>query len=444
MYGVGYNTAVKDLYELISRKKLSTPDKVLGFCFENKFKEVLETCFEALVITHKAKGSEVVPSLFSFSASLTLSGSNYPCESLMCRMDRVAELAKFSCLYSDRTTIYNPFDFVYFYLNPQDEPGMSDERFRKEAANAFMISLEFRPLIERGLIVFSKTISLICSECKKKKDKKVNSIVQELEAISKNTLFPLLKEEIEIEYGDGFFNLAGIDSLIGDNVYLHYKKFPTFLLKSGKKVESLKRLEYNNPLVQRIVGEAIDSLVFQKIDNLESLTQTYLTSNVLERLLLEKLQIQTESRAFTMFTEGLPIVQDLSYEEIMKTRDSYPDEFGSFQEHVSNLVTKARAFETQKEFDTYISSKLKRDLKDLEKIQNEAKRKLRIKGFAEGAFLSAAIAISPLPNSAIPGILGVAKAIYGCTKLVTEADETEKRVRRSPLFFYYKLSRARH
>ena len=211
--------------------------------------------------------------------------------------------------------------------------------------------------------------------------------------------------------------------------------------RNGKRIKSVKDLQYDNQLVQKIIGEAVDSLVFQKIDNLESLSQTYLTSNVLERMMLEKLQSQKASRVLNLFSEGLPVVQDLSYEEIIKTRDDYPDEFGSFQENVSDLVIKADTFETQREYNSYVSNKLKGDLKDLEKVQNEARKRLRSGGFVEGAFLGATIMISALSNSQIPGILSVVKAAYDCNKLVSEASEIQRKVEKSPLFFYYKLNK---
>ena len=205
---------MNELYDLIGKRKLNSSEDVLNFCLKGEFEDVLDVSTNALAITQKVEDDEISPSLFNFSASLTLSGAGYPCDILSCRMSKMTELAKFSCLYSDRTTIYNPFDFVYFYLNPQGKQEMSGERFRMEATNAFMIVLEFRPLIERALIVFSKTISLDCSECKKKKDKMIKSIVKELENISRKTLFPLIKEKIGIEYGKGFLHLTGIESLV--------------------------------------------------------------------------------------------------------------------------------------------------------------------------------------------------------------------------------------
>jgi len=415
---------------------------VFEFCENRNFKDILDTCLEVFALTQKPN-IKIPSSLFNFSASLTLSGGNYPCESPFCRINRIRDLAIFSSLYSDRTTIYNPFDFVCFYLNPSANDDISDKDFRIEAMNAFAITLELRPLLERGLIVFSKTIYFICASCKKKKDKITGLIIRDLDVVGKKTLFPLIQDKLEIKYGEKSFHLQGIEDLIGDDVYFHYKEFPSFLTKGGKRINTIKDLKYNNPLIQRIIGKAIDSLMFQKLDGIENITQTYLTSNFLEKTLLEKIGKQSETKALNLFAKGLPVIQGVPLENIISTRDQYSDEFKSFQNRVSDLVNEGNRFETQEEFDSYVVSNLTGELNDLTKIQKEGKKKLRSEGFTEGAFLGASIAISVLSNSQAPGILGLAKACYDCTKLISEAEEIEKEVQKSPLFFYYKLNKLR-
>lgn len=435
-----YNAVMKDLYKLIKKNKLITLKEIFDFCKNGEFEKVVDICMEAFVITTKSKNQIAPGSLFNFSASFTLSGGAYPCESIPCRMSKVADLAKFSSIYSDGTTIYNPFDFVYYFLNPQGKHEMSPDYVRLEALNAFSIAIEFKSLIERGIIKFSKTIYVTCAKCKKKRDKIINSIYEELDDIAKNTLYPLLKKEIEIEYEKNAFHLRGIEPFIGEDLYIHYKKFPNFLIKKGKKVSSLQDLGFDNPLIQKITTEAIDSLVFQKIASLENLTQTYLTTSMVEKTLLEKMGQKAENRVLNFFTKGLPVIQGMPYERVIEMRDTFSTEFKSFQTHISELIGKAETFESQEEFDIYVSNELKEQLKDLKKIEVEGRKKLIAKGIAHGAMLVASIGISTITNYDLPSLLGIAQATYGCKNLLSKAEELEEEVQKSPIYFYYKLS----
>ena len=335
---------MKELYEFLKKWHLTTPKEISKFCEDVKIEEVLETSMEAFIITQKARNKAIPGSLFNFSASCTLSGGNYPCEAISCRINHIAELAKFSSIYSDSTTIYNPFDFVYFAFNSSSKQQITPHTIRLEALNAFSITLEFKPLVERGLINFSKTIYVICTKCKKKKDKIINSIIDELEKIAEKTLFPLFKKSVEIEYEKDSFHLRGIETLIGEDFYFHYEKFPNYLIKNRKRINSIKDLQYDNPLIQKIITEAINSLMIQKIDNLENLTQTYLTTNMMEKTLLESMGKQVDNTALNFFAKGLPIIENMPYERIVEMRDVYSDQFKSFQNLVYDLMNKAKKF----------------------------------------------------------------------------------------------------
>ncbi len=233
---------MKELYNLLEKKKLNSPKRIIKFCEENKFDEVIETCVEAFTISLKANKQVPFSSLFNFSASVTLSGGSYPCSSEFCRLKQLSYLAKFSSFYSDCTTIYNPFDFVYNLLDPKQEHEISPEKFINEAINAFLITLEFKPLIMSGLIRFSNTVNTICMACKKKLDRKRKLSYKELDNTALKKLFPLLKNEIEIEYEKDSFHLAGTEPLVNEDMYIHYKKTP--FIYDSKRKEDKKFKEY--------------------------------------------------------------------------------------------------------------------------------------------------------------------------------------------------------
>lgn len=130
----------------------------------------------------------------------------------------------------------------------------------------------------------------------------------------------------------------------------------------------MKNLKYNHPFIQRIADEAIDSLLIQKIEKVENLTQTYLTNNFLEKTMLEEMRNQLVTKPFNFIAKDLPILNELPYEILIEIRNKYSDEFKSFQNHISELFNKAHNFETQEEFNIFVKNELRKQLLDLKKI----------------------------------------------------------------------------
>ena len=434
---------MKELYRLIDKKKLTSPQNIISFCEKCSIEEIIETVSEAFAYSNSPKDKLMQASPFNFSSSITLSGGEYPCASPSCRIERVNDLAKFSAIYSSSTTIHNPFDFIYYVISPEQHPiNVSDEEIRRETFIAFMIAQEFKPLIEARVLNFSRTLYLICKECKIKRDNETKSIKKKLDQIAKKNLFPLLKDRValELKQKDKYFHLSGIDELIGEDLYFHYLKFPEFLIgTNGKKITDIHQLKNSNPLVKQLFDNAIESLMVQKISDLEKITKTYLTNSLFEKILLEEMGKKSEDKVLNFFLEDVPVIQTIPYERVLEMRQKHSDEFSSFQDEVSIVMDKAKSFETQTEFNEYVKDKLQSQLNDIKKIQEKQRKKNLLKGVLQGAFLGASIAISLKTNGQVPALLGVAQASYGCSNLLSQVGDFENRLRKSPMYFYYRL-----
>ncbi len=99
-------------------------------------------------------------SIFSHTASLSLSGGMWPCANIECRLNRAKELAQFAAFYSDRVIMNNGlFTSV----------GRFEQADLDEARSAFHDELEIlivlRPLIESGLIVPVTMSTNTCFHC---------------------------------------------------------------------------------------------------------------------------------------------------------------------------------------------------------------------------------------------------------------------------------------
>jgi len=99
-------------------------------------------------------------SVFSHTASLSLSGGPTPCASAGCRIRRARELVQFAAFYSDRVFVNN---------NLFTSSGRFQNVPIDEARSAFHDELEiiliFRPLIESGLVVPVTPTTTLCYHC---------------------------------------------------------------------------------------------------------------------------------------------------------------------------------------------------------------------------------------------------------------------------------------
>jgi len=90
-------------------------------------------------------------SIFSFSASLSMGGGNYPCENLNCRFENVKKTAQFAALYSDRVYI-NYYANDYNHFEATKEPVVIDA-MKSRMFNDLKLLCYLRPLIEGGKII---------------------------------------------------------------------------------------------------------------------------------------------------------------------------------------------------------------------------------------------------------------------------------------------------
>lgn len=88
---------------------------------------------------------------FVHSASMSLIGSRYPCESIDCRIERIHELMQFAVLYSDRVYVKNILaDHIY---DIDDMVSNNEELFRERLTDDLIILNKMRPVIEKGFII---------------------------------------------------------------------------------------------------------------------------------------------------------------------------------------------------------------------------------------------------------------------------------------------------
>lgn len=431
----------KDLYSLLETKKLTSSRQIIEFCNKSSFDEVAELIAECFGITNAPK-EKLIPSLFNFSASLTLSGGEFPCSFPAHRLERIAEIAQFSALFADSVRIHNPFDFIYIFTH-SDKDDFSDfeeQKFRTDSLVALETVRVLKPLIESGIAYFSRTIYFACKSCLKAKERAAKQLGDQMYADAKKKVDKFIKEKISIEIpNENEIHLIGTKEIIGEDLVYSSEKSLKILKNKHGEIIKKPNTKLWKCITSQFINEAIDSVMYQKIETLENFSETYLTSNAIEKLLLT--QIGKKSNNISdLVVNNVPIASGIGLNRVLEIRNTYQDSFNKFRSFLEELSSKSGNFENQSEFNTWVSGKIKNELEELRHVQNEGRRKLFGKGLVAGGFLGATLAISKVNNFDIQSVLGVMQSMMGCSDVFRESSEFESKLGNNPSYFYFKLT----
>ncbi|MEK9156548.1 MAG: hypothetical protein AAB448_00180 [Patescibacteria group bacterium] len=148
------------LFDLLENTGLLKGDKVNRDAVSStKQSELLDIATQAGDLT-SAASIGTANSIYTHTASLSLSGGPWPCSGMKCRLSKAHELAQFAAFYSERVFINN--GLASLARGSKNSPTSNIQR-------GFLRELEIiavlRPLIEAGIIVPVATPPRLCFHC---------------------------------------------------------------------------------------------------------------------------------------------------------------------------------------------------------------------------------------------------------------------------------------
>ena len=285
------------LFNYLNKKGIDNPTQIQSKILEkmplNNVIELLEQCF---ILSNQNSTFKGKPSLFDFVVNESLSGGSVPCGAIKCRTKQVIDLIKFSILYSDSVLISNPFDFFYNY-NFDFKNAEQEYFFRIKFLGSLLNISLMKPLIENRKIRINNTIRVLCSNCKKRVKKAEEKIQEKLWKFGEDKIYSELRKSITLQIKDGALFINGLGEYISeDRVVLNFGVLPKEIVRlAGKSEKEIKKSRIPIVVFNKIIREAIDSLMLQKFDPLEGNRFTYLTNNKIETQMIDNLsEIKTE------------------------------------------------------------------------------------------------------------------------------------------------------
>lgn len=274
-------------------------------------------------------------SLFSFSANKELSSGMHSCSYLNCRQKNIKKLAQFAVLYSDNLFIYNPFEDYFLIKDWEDD--------LKQKLHDDLIILDYlSPLINKGIIRFSKSQESMCELCYSELFKKFEIILDTIEqTIMDTTEFTVIKEcdELLIEA------TSSPDYWGHATTYMHIKnsnKLKKYLLHTDKyelKRTDLKKLK----IVSRRAEEILLDLIQQNA-NVKTLNNNYLFTNNYYPQIVNKINrynpnVLSPYDIAEGLTHVVPAIENTSLHNLINLRENDFESFLVYRDSIRKLIS---------------------------------------------------------------------------------------------------------
>jgi hypothetical protein len=320
------------IFELLHENDLNSSDdfpKILTW--DDADLNALMIQIEELDLNEKGNGQ----SLFSFSANKALSSGKDPCVHLNCRLKNLKKLAQFAVLYSDNVFIYNPFE-DYFYIQDWDDDD-------KQSLLDDLIVLDYLgPLLNKGILKFSKSQQFMCEHCCSELFKKFESLLSSIEkTILDTTTFHILKQ-----YDEYIIEATGSREYWGhEKTYLVLKKpgkFKRYLQEDDRhllKTGDIKKLKLASSHAEEIMLDLI-----QQNSNVKTLNNNYLfTNNYYPQIINQINNYNPNGISPYDITKGLehaiPSLENTSLYNLINLRENDFESFLVYRDSIKRLIS---------------------------------------------------------------------------------------------------------
>ena len=451
---------------LISRGKLN-PRALVSL----PFSQIIDIA-NTISIALNSRQARRVDSPYVHSASLDLGGAPAECESVHCRLDKVASLAQFAGLYSDSVTVDN--FFADYASVAGHAPDRDSERFRERVAADITVALSMRPLIDAELIrLFSPAILQdahhICMDClanhlfgphgsrrfRKVFDGLASKYLSSMsvEVYHQYDCYHLICELPEdlFEHGSIVFFGEWSDELL---------EIPKILsrIDHGEHVYLSKTSRQKIGIHHRVARIPIQSIIYHAAVT-RTLGTSFLTHRKLDIDLLHavgsdkatQLRNQTLYQNFQLL---LPFAADVPVKQLLKLRQREEEAFIRFQAAISRTIAEIRSIEgeiSNQDARNLYGDVIRPRLAELDLKVKEAKRDLVRYPAAALAGTMAVLGFGFFSGTlttelqTMVAALGGYKAVHDLTTKTIDLADVRKSVRHDDMYFLWRarnLSRA--
>jgi hypothetical protein len=420
---------------------------------------LVEAAFQSAELC-SASAISNVGSIFSHTASLSLSGGLLPCAAIDCRTEKAKELAQFAAFYSDRVFINNGLFSLSGMLQNED---LDNARYMFH--DELEILLVLRPLIEAGLVVPTTASTNTCLHCLGRKSLPAGEVVKFDNALkrftkrfedevtvtlewekSEQVVMKVTGHEDLVEHGSSTRSAGSIRKLTHE-----HPKLAAELRKEGRVVlpKSIRRkwgtdAEYAHDLFDDIGFEMGLS---------QCLKTSVVTSRPIEVDILNDVVRSDElNRRNTVVQKYLtclvPFIENISSDELLALRNDEMDAFISFRqvfakaidEHIKLKQGNFSERDAEAVYKEIVEPELARLNQKVKSASNSILKKSRASAIGWTAAITAGFYFGFVQSS----LVAAAQAL-GLTKIAADlaagvlASSGEDAIRNENMYFLWKI-----
>lgn len=351
---------MKKVFELLKKRGIRTFTSIEK-CIMHEFriKDILDLnarLINSMPLT-KSAPKDLTP--FNFTANSNMTAQHNHCLAWNCRLRRIEETAQFAALYCDKLYILNYFEDY----SPESQVIPLNHRqeieLRYQYAGDLKILFALKPLLDAGIVRFTKTKYHFCQTCATKIlpppvlreiDHLVNVITKEY---LKTCKARLVREKKLPDPYSMLLKIQGPEELYEQGGMVRLQRdFPKWLLrKSGfgesrsrKRVYHLTKSDMHKIQIPKTDIEHIATdIIFQHILS-QLLNTKYLTDRNIDSRFLSSITAVPEFRQYneilnSEFICKIPVLQNIPIKDILKLRQKEFEAFLVFRNTLSEVIT---------------------------------------------------------------------------------------------------------
>lgn len=410
-------------------------------------------------------------SIFSYTASLSLSGHDRPCSRLNCRLERVEELAQFAALYSDNIYISNPFlEYCKWSVDNHSnhlsrrKSKIDGKLLKQEIMSDLLILAKLRPLVEAGRITVIAPSGL-CADCVTQRFG--SDFLDRLSAqrlLLTNRYIEQVSWSMEVAGAHYCVYMDGPEDLLPHgHIAIVYRGKPSWLQKiprvmtqlvPGARVRLSKEecvaVEDPAEMADEAVRNITLDLIASQVLGTAFLTDAPLQIDILNTLFADSALTRRNAFLRNYMTTIVPFANDISVRDLLKLRTREEESFVLFRDGLNRAVEeilKSRTQLTETDAKALYSEFVVPRVAALDLKIKAAKRDLvkstrrRVLGWSAAISLGIYAGFVPSELVAAAGALGLSKVVAELVELAMAKSDTEEAIRSEQMYFLWRVKR---
>jgi len=414
------------------------------------FREILDFVLEAY-LTLRMRPEET-ESIFTFTANSGLSGAPFPCESIICRLNKLDSVARFAALYADKVFIENPFER---YLSSES---VYDPTTKTTMLAGDILGLLYlRPLFQAGLLSIRHNINLLCSNCLAEVEALEQKVSKQLDRARKQLQKRYLREvQVHIlkEDDEVFLRYTGPEHLIEHGILdlIGPLQLPQSLREKCSSIGAHKLTrreiaEYD--LTSWFVYAIVKDIFQQNIHVCRHGTQ-YLTDREIDLDIATSIGkpdvVKTSRSLLAGLSHSIPTIENIHLDKLIHLRQKEGEAFEVYRDALHRVLNQAQALEPD-EMRVLIDDEIRPEIHKIERTITTTKR-LLVNSLKRDVLVSAGyVAIGLFSGFLSPKAADIAIALGGHSGVKSIAEKIPQlrrdpaKVLENPYYFLWKLQK---